>query len=226
LSSSESTTLDGSVSGMTTTCDCGLPARHRGTWCHTCYERLRRTGRLEYLPRPSAEERFLAKVQRDASGCWVWAGALTVAGYGRFNAGGRGGGMFAHRWSYGHFRGSIPDGLTLDHLCRNPPCVNPDHLEPVTQGENNRRSVTARGLDAACSKGHPRSEAYVYQGKHQCRGCRRERWHERAADPAFLARHAAREAARKARLRSHPIHSLPERDDDERRHEARRAGDR
>lgn len=45
----------------------------------------------------------------------------------------------AHRWAYEFLVGEIPEGLTLDHLCRNKACVMPDHLEPVTQAENHRR---------------------------------------------------------------------------------------
>lgn len=90
--------------------------------------------------RPEAE-RFWEKV--DAAGvCWEWIGASHEAGYGRFNSAGRI--TPAHRWAYEHLVGPIGDGLHLDHLCRNPPCVNPDHLEPVTPKEN-----TMRGYGAA-----------------------------------------------------------------------------
>jgi len=59
--------------------------------------------------------------------------------------------VYAHRAFYERYRGPIPDGLHLDHLCRNPPCVNPDHLEPVSNAENLRRGIRVKlsGSDAA-----------------------------------------------------------------------------
>ena len=68
------------------------------------------------------------------SGCWLWLGATTDNGYGSFWADGRS--HRAHRFAYAQFVGPIPSGLTLDHLCRNRICVNPKHLEPVTDREN------------------------------------------------------------------------------------------
>ena len=63
--------------------------------------------------------------------CWIWLGAKDPLGYGRFRNR-----TIAYRFSYEQVKGSIPDGLELDHLCRVPSCVNPDHLEPVTHHEN------------------------------------------------------------------------------------------
>ncbi len=60
----------------------------------------------------------------------------------------------AHRWSYWFFIGEIPKGLTVDHLCSNPPCVNPDHLDAVTQRENNFRSPKYLGNRTHCPRGH------------------------------------------------------------------------
>lgn len=81
-------------------------------------------------------ERFWEKIEIQNSGCWAWKGSL-VGGYGSFFANKRV--VKAHRWSYEQFVGPIPDGLELDHLCRNTCCVNPAHLEPVTHAENVRR---------------------------------------------------------------------------------------
>lgn len=72
------------------------------------------------------------------TGCWIWRAGMGAAGYGMNNS------RAAHRVMYERHKGPIPDGLVLDHLCRNPPCVNPDHLEPVTPGENTRRGNSTR----------------------------------------------------------------------------------
>lgn len=86
---------------------------------------------------------FWTRVRKVESGCWEWTANLTAAGYGMLNVG-NGKYGYAHRYSWEHMRGPIPAGLTIDHLCRNRRCVNPDHLEPVTQAENNRRAREAK----------------------------------------------------------------------------------
>lgn len=79
----------------------------------------------------------------DPDACWLWRGRLNKGGYGEFGTK-VGGSFLAHRASYHLLVGPIPDGLTLDHLCRVPACVNPAHLEPVTLAENARRAAAAR----------------------------------------------------------------------------------
>lgn len=74
--------------------------------------------------------------------CWIWQLSTVGAGYGRFQVDGKK--HLAHRWHYEQVHGQIPDGLELDHLCRQYRCVNPDHLEPVTHIENVRRGWAAR----------------------------------------------------------------------------------
>lgn len=76
------------------------------------------------------------------SGCWVWHSTKKEGGYGIIRRHGRV--IPAHRYVYELHRGPIPDGLVIDHLCRNPSCVNPDHLEPVPLRENVRRGIQTK----------------------------------------------------------------------------------
>ena len=103
-------------------------------------------------------ERFRSKVNIGSpSDCWEWIGALTNKGYGNFYlGGGRAAPRYtcAHRYSYERLIGPIPDGLFLDHLCRNTKCVNPSHLEPVTNRENSRRGHHPQSLVTHCPQGH------------------------------------------------------------------------
>jgi hypothetical protein len=85
--------------------------------------------------------------------CWFWAGRHSPRDYGIFRVERRN--CFAHRFGYELFRGLIPVGLTIDHLCRNRRCVNPWHLEPVTLQENIRRGVPFRREAAARLRGTP-----------------------------------------------------------------------
>lgn len=107
--------------------------------------------------------RFAAKVviSTSLSGCWEWTGSIS-GGYGRFRPGASRPTASAHRWAYEQFVGPVPAGLDLDHLCRNPRCVNPMHLEPVTRRENLRRSPFSPGHRTHCPQGHPYEGGNVY----------------------------------------------------------------
>lgn len=93
--------------------------------------------------RRSLSEYLWARIERDASGCWLWAGSIASTGYGTGSFRGRG--FLAHREVYALILGEMPpETLVLDHLCRVRSCVNPAHLEPVTIAENVRRGAEAR----------------------------------------------------------------------------------
>lgn len=121
--------------------------------------------------------RLRAKTASSPGGCWLWMGSLDEHGYGQAQFRGRLG--FAHRVAYTLYRGEIPDGLELDHLCRVTACINPWHLEAVTHKENLRRSpllaeIRAKRLAIThCPHGHPYDVAntYIYKGRRNCRAC-------------------------------------------------------
>ena len=128
--------------------------------------------------RSSLRERLLSKaIINPETGCWEWAGAKTPSGYGTLRRDGRT--VYAHRTAYDLIERAIPAGLVIDHLCRNRACINPAHLEPVSQRENMMRSpVALAALNAqktCCKHGHEFTSENTYikpNGGRDCRACR------------------------------------------------------
>lgn len=120
--------------------ECDRQHSARG-YCAMHYRRLLNNGHPESLLRiADARERFETFIEKTET-CWLWTGSLTWDGYGIFRENNRRTG--AHRFAYEYFIGPIPDRLQIDHLCRVKNCVNPDHLEPVTNAENTARAFAA-----------------------------------------------------------------------------------
>jgi hypothetical protein len=138
-------------------------------------------------------DRFLPKVVVAPSGCWEWQASKIQNGYGEFWNGDVK--MLAHRWAYERWVGPVPDGLELDHLCRNRACVNPSHLEPVPHSVNSKRGLAGKHRrDEAkvithCPQGHlyDAENTWLRPNRHggmsrNCRACQRQRlaaWREK-----------------------------------------------
>ena len=131
------------------------------------------------------DNRFWSKVDKTNT-CWNWTAAKNKKGYGQFWINKKQ--DLSHRVSYEEINGKIPQGLQIDHLCRNPSCVNPHHLETVTQKENILRGISFSAQNSKkthCSEGHEYSKknTYVYHnGWRQCKICnltRNRQWYHR-----------------------------------------------
>lgn len=177
---------------------CAQPGRGRG-WCYKHYDRWKTHGdpTKSLLIHHDDDARLWSKVdQRESTECWPWLGGIGSTGYGIFMIDGRS--FNAHRCTYESAIGPIPAGLTIDHVyargCRRRDCVNPYHLEPVTQAENNRRQPRfqkpkhegkmhgpaqqpGRKRQSHCGKGHAMTpdNVYMYGKQRQCRTCKADR---------------------------------------------------
>lgn len=167
-------------------CNKPRPSGNRGM-CNSHYMRWWRTGNaLAELKKPkgTAIERFGFWTEKTEN-CWNWKGKLDKRGYGRFHDD-TGWVDMAHRWSYKHFKGDIPDGLVVHHTCVNPKCVNPDHLTVETHRDN---IITFGSTNAAflnsqkthCIAGHELTIENTYIGKSRfgktrvCKICHKKR---------------------------------------------------
>lgn len=140
----------------------------------------------------TVQERIARKSEWRDDDCRVWIGSRNPKGYGQIWSNGRT--VQAHRLAYELEHGPIPTGLMLDHLCRNPSCVNPAHLQPVTLRENVRRGLNNPAAINArkthCVHGHPFDEANTYVWYQNGWPCRRCRACKRAMGARYLARKA------------------------------------
>jgi len=189
-----------------TIANCDRPYRCTG-YCDMHYRRWRKHGDANYLNpyqvlrMGDIEARFLSKVSVLPNGCWQWMADARSAwkhGHGVFTLAGTDN-VQAHRWAFEHWVGPIPAGLHLDHFkypqdgCIGPPCVNPEHVRPVTPRENALRSDSPVARNAAkthCKRGHPFAGDNLRIGRagdRICRSCVRLLRKQKVTNPAASA---------------------------------------
>ena len=154
-------------------------------FCGTHYARLRKHGSVD-ITRPGGRRKtdqailFWSHVNKTDT-CWIWTAYRDKDGYGRFGNPN----IPAHRWAYQSLNGPIPNGLTLDHLCRVPACVNPAHLEPVSSRLNTLRGIGISANNATkthCKNGHEfnaTNTRITVDGTRRCRICARDEMRRR-----------------------------------------------
>lgn len=160
------------------------------------YARVKKYGTTEGRVKPTPEERFWSKVDKNGpvpahapqlGKCWVWDGCRHHHGHPPFKVDGKP--TMAYRFSYELVYGNKADGWYLDHLCKVPWCVNPSHLEPVTNGENILRGDGPGAINARkthCKNGHELQPLKSDPKRRGCKIC--------AADNQRERRRRAREA--------------------------------
>jgi hypothetical protein len=160
--------------GSCSVLECGRLA-HSHSLCGVHYQRFRKYGTTELPTPPTLEQRLLKRVVRSEGGCWMWTGAKNLQGYGKISV--QNHPEQAHRVSYEHYVGPIPDGMQIDHICHTRACINPDHLRPVTPKQNNEHragpsAVSSSGvLGVNWDKDRKKWAAYVtHHGKTQSVG--------------------------------------------------------
>ena len=180
-----------STAGVEPTCsipECNKPRKARG-WCAAHWWRWRKHGDPLGAHEPDDETRFLANVTK-TSGCWAWKAYKNPDGYGMFSYKGKP--SLASRVSWTLFVGDIPDGLFIDHRCRNRSCVNPRHLRVVTRKQNGEH-VDVRHGNKSGYRG-------VFFEKQRMKWCVRVRHHGRAYHGGFFDDvHEAGKAAKSLR---------------------------
>lgn len=150
-------------------CGCGRTIDKRATFARGHSHHM--------IPQPL---RFWLKIAApDVNGCTVWTGPVDGCGYGMFWVGDRNVRSHRYAWEMAYGFGSIPEGMQLDHLCRNRPCVNVGHLEVVSLLENIRRGECSAAVNARkteCKHGHPFDEPNTIvrpDGTRKCRACKK-----------------------------------------------------
>ena len=165
-----------------TQCSRGHAREDGARWCLAC---CREGQKIAASKRGTPVARFWAKVEMEPnSGCWIWCGCRTTAGYGHFtnDPAHPTQKVYSHRFAYELLRGPIPRGLQIDHRCRLRACVNPDHMDVVSQRENILRGTSPSAQHAQqthCKWGHSLADAYHKPSKpphwRDCRVCALER---------------------------------------------------
>lgn len=155
---------------------CEKPHSPKSVYCGTHRSRLHRYGGFDAPKRPA----HIQPIVDEETGCHNWAGYTNQYGYGVIGRGD--GSRLAHRYYWVQRHGPIPEGMQLDHLCRNRRCCNPDHLEVVTPAENMRRGNSPSAIvhrENRCQRGHeltPENTYLTSAGYRTCRTCLRAAW--------------------------------------------------